>query len=178
MKTSVGKTKLEVALGDLTQIEVDAIALATGGDLLMKSAAAAAVERCGGTAIGREAVEQGPVALGQAVATAGHGLAAGAVVHVALYRPGERTDADLIAEATYNALACADRRGARSFALPPLGAGVGGVRVQRCADLMVERVELYLEDHPKTKLRHIIFLAPDDAAKAAFQHALVGMRRV
>lgn len=178
MKTSVGKTKLEVALGDLTQLEVGAVVVATGVDLLMKTGLAGIVKNCGGTAIEREAVEQGPGELGKAVVTAGHGIAAEWVIHAVLYRPEGGTDADLIAEATYDVLVCAERKGLFSIALPPIGVGTGGVRMQRCADLIVEKVALYLEDNPKTKLRHIIFFAQDGAARAAFQHTLVGMRRV
>lgn len=178
MKTSVGRTKLEVALGDITQLEIDAVATSANAELVMDAGVSGAVKRAGGEAIEREAMLQGPIEPGQAVATAGHALTADWVIHAAVMGADRRTDSDLVARAVYSALACAERCRARSLALPAFGVGVGGVRVQQCASVMIDEVVRYLEDHPRTGLRRIVFVAHDDVAKAAFQHALAGVRRV
>ncbi len=177
MKTSVGRTKLEVALGDITQLEIDAVATAANTELVMDAGVSGAVKRVGGEAIEREAMLQGSIEPGQAVATGGHALTANRVIHAAVMGADRRTDVDLIAKAAYNALDCAEHSGVRTLALPAFGAGAGGVRIYLCASAMIDAVARYLEDHPRTRLRHIVFVAHDDVAKAAFQHALVGMRR-
>ena len=48
MKTSVGKTKLEIAVGDITQLEVDAVVAPASVELWMDHGVAAAIKAAGG----------------------------------------------------------------------------------------------------------------------------------
>ena len=93
MKTSVGKTKLELANGDITELEVDAIVAPASTELWMDHGVAAAIKRVGGEAVEKEAVLQGPVQVGEAVVTTGHDLKARWVIHVALTDAGPTADA-------------------------------------------------------------------------------------
>ena len=177
MKTSVGKTKLEIASGDITELEVDAIANAANNELWMGSGVAGAIKRAGGEAIETEAMLQGPIEVGAAVVTTGHDLKARWVVHAAVMGQDLKTDANTIAKATYSALDCAERAHARSLAMPAFGTGVGGFPLYQCASIMTAETVRYLKDHPGTGLRHVMFSVYNDAARAAFQHALAGISR-
>jgi O-acetyl-ADP-ribose deacetylase (regulator of RNase III) len=177
MKTSVGKTKLELASGDITQLEVDAIATPASTELWMDHGVAAAIKRAGGEAVEKEAVLQGPVQLGEAIVTTGHDLKARWVLHVALTEGGPRADANGIAKATRAVLGAAERAHARSVALPSFGTGGGGVPLYQCASVMVAETVAYLKEHPRTALRHVMFSVYDDAARVAFKNALVGVSR-
>ncbi len=177
MKTSVNKTKLEIASGDITQLEVDAIATPASTELWMDHGVAAAIKRAGGEAVEKEAVLQGPIQVGETVITTGHDLAARWVLHVALTEGGPRADANGIAKATRAILAAAERAHARSVALPSFGTGGGGVPLYQCASVMVTETVAYLKEHPRTALRHVMFSVYDDAARAAFKNALVGVSR-
>jgi O-acetyl-ADP-ribose deacetylase (regulator of RNase III) len=126
MKTSVGKTTLEIASGDITELDVDAIANAANNELWMGAGVAGAIKRVGGEAIEKEAMLQGPIEIGAAIATTGHDLKARWVIHAAVMGPDLRTNANSVAKATYSALGCADRCHARSIAVPAFGTGVGG----------------------------------------------------
>ncbi len=95
MKTSVGKTKLEIASGDITELEVDAIANAANNELWMGAGVAGAIKRAGGEAIEKEAMLQGPIEVGAAVVTTGHDLKARWVVHAAVMGPDLKTDANI-----------------------------------------------------------------------------------
>jgi O-acetyl-ADP-ribose deacetylase (regulator of RNase III) len=178
MKTSVGKTKLEIASGDITQLEVDAIANAANTELWMGSGVAGAIKRAGGEAIEVEAMLQGPIQVGEAVATTGHGLKARWVVHAAVMGQDLQTNANAIAKATRSALDCAVRCQARSIAIPAFGTGVGGFPLYQCASIMVGETVAYLKEHPHTSLRHIMFSVYSDAARAAFKNALAGSSRL
>jgi O-acetyl-ADP-ribose deacetylase (regulator of RNase III) len=178
MKTSVGKTKIEVASGDITQLEVDALVAPTGTELWMDHGVAAAIKRAGGEAIEKEAVLQGPVQVGEAVVTTGHGLKARWVIHVALTQAGPTADAGLVTAATRAALAAAERAHARSVALPAFGTGACGFPVYQCSSLMVAEVVAYLREHPRTALRHVMLSVYDDGARAAFKNALAGASRI
>ncbi len=178
MKTSVGKTRLEIAPGDITELPVDAIVNAAGTDLRMEAGVAGALKRVFGEGVEREALAMGPIGLGEAVATttADHPQVQW-IVHAAVTGPDGRTDANTIARATYNALAVADRCHARSVAMPAFGTGVGGFPLYQCASIMLTEVVRYLREHPRTALRRIVFSTYTDAAKAAFKNAMAGISR-
>jgi O-acetyl-ADP-ribose deacetylase len=177
MKTSVGKTKVELASGDITQLEVDAIATPAGTELWMDHGVAAAIKRAGGEAVEKEAVLQGPVEVGETVITTGHDLKARWVLHVALGAGAPVADAGGVSRATRSILGAAERCHARSVALPSLGTGGGGLPLYQCASIMVTETFAYLKEHPRTGLRHVMFSVYDDAARAAFKNALVGVSR-
>lgn len=180
MKTSVGKTKLEIASGDITQFEVDAVVAPAAADLWMDHGVAAAIKRTGGDAIEKEAVLQGPVKVGEAVITTGHDLKARWVIHTAVSQTYPSTDANAgaITTATRASLAAAERAHSRSVALPAFGTGACGFPLYQCSSLMVAETVAYLKEHPNTALRHIMFAVYDDAARAAFKNALVGIGRI
>lgn len=177
MKTSVGKTAIEIVGGDITNLDVDAITNAANTELWMGSGVAGAIKRAGGEAIEAEAMRQGPIQVGQAVVTAGHGLAARWVIHAAVMGRDLQTNASAIAAATAATLALADARKIRSLALPAFGTGVGGHPLYDCARIMLDEVVRYLSSHPKTRLQLVVFSAYDAASKAAFTHAMTGIER-
>jgi O-acetyl-ADP-ribose deacetylase (regulator of RNase III) len=178
MKTSVGKTKLELANGDITELEVDAIVAPASTELWMDHGVAAAIKRAGGEAVEKEAVLQGPVKIGEAVVTTGHDLKARWVIHVALTDAGPTADAGAVTAATSAALAAAERAHARSVALPALGTGACEFPLYQCASLMVGEVVAYLKAHPRTALRHVMLSVYDDASRAAFKNAMAGISRI
>ena len=61
--------QIEVVEGDITALDVDAIANAANDRLWMGAGVAGAIKRAGGDEIERQAVALGPIALGDAVAT-------------------------------------------------------------------------------------------------------------
>ncbi len=176
MKTTVGKTVLEVVTGDIAALDVAAIANAANNELWMGAGVAGAIKRVGGVEIEHEAMRRGPIAVGDAVATAAGALRATWVIHAAVMGHDLSTSADLIAAATTRTLEVADRLGARSLGLPAFGTGVGGFPIYSCAEIMIERVRAYLAERP-TSLRRIVFCAYGEVGEAAFKHALSGATR-
>jgi O-acetyl-ADP-ribose deacetylase len=178
MKTSIGRTYLEIVPGDITELPVDAIVNAASTDLHMGAGVAGAIKRVFGDGVEREALALGPIEIGAAVATttADHPTVQW-IVHAAVMGTDRRTDAGAIAAATRSALDAADRCHARSVALPAFGTGVGGFPLYQCASIMLAETVRYLKDHPRTGLRRIVFATYGDAAKAAFKNAMAGVSR-
>src|SRR5947209_10275437 len=129
---------IEVLEVDITTLEVDAIANAANTELRHGGGVAGAIARAGGEAINRESREQGPIDLGQAVATSGGEMPCRWVIHAATMQLGGPTSADIIRRATASTLRVADELGAKSLALVAFGTGVGGFPVERAADIEVE----------------------------------------
>jgi O-acetyl-ADP-ribose deacetylase (regulator of RNase III) len=160
--------ELEVAEGDITALEVDAIANAANNHLWMGAGVAGAIRRAGGEEIEREAVALGPIEVGDAVATSAGRLRARYVVHGAVMGQDLRTSGELIERTTRRCLEVADGLGCASLALPAFGTGVGGFPLEDCARLMVGVVRGY---EAKT-LRRVVFAVFGAEAADAFTAAV------
>jgi O-acetyl-ADP-ribose deacetylase len=160
--------ELEVVEGDISALEVDAIANAANDRLWMGAGVAGAIKRAGGDEIEREAVDKGPITIGEAVATGAGRLAARWVVHAAVMGQDLRTSAEAIAGATRSTLEVADELEAESLALPAFGTGVGGFPLDECARLMVAEARAY---EPRS-LRRVVFAVYGADAETAFRNAL------
>jgi O-acetyl-ADP-ribose deacetylase (regulator of RNase III) len=164
----VAELDLSVALGDITALDVDAIANAANNHLWMGTGVAGAIKRAGGDEIEREAVAKGPIDVGEAVATGGGRLAARWVIHGAVMGQDLRTNAELVRRTTESCLRVADELGAESLALPAFGTGVGGFPLEECAEIMVTVVR----GHRQSSLKRVVFAVFGDEAASVFREAL------
>jgi O-acetyl-ADP-ribose deacetylase (regulator of RNase III) len=160
--------ELEVIEGDIAAMVVDAVANAANNHLWMGAGVAGALKRAGGEEIEREAMAQGPIEVGEAVATAAGRLPARWVVHAAVMGQDLATSADAIRRATRRTLEVADELGAESLALPAFGTGVGGFPLEECARIMVAETRAF----EGRALRRVVFAVYGAGAEAAFRSAL------
>jgi O-acetyl-ADP-ribose deacetylase (regulator of RNase III) len=159
---------LEVVEGDITELEVDAIANAANNELWMGAGVAGAIKRAGGAEIEQEAVARAPIALGQAIATGAGNLRATHVVHAAVMGQDLQTSAELVSQATRRTLEVADELGAHSLAMPAFGTGVGGFPIERCAELMVTEARAF----EPANLERVVFAVFGHDAEHAFRAAV------
>lgn len=155
--------ELELAQGDITTFEVDAIVNAANHSLLGGGGVDGAIHRRGGTAILAECkqirADRYPDGLptGESVATTGGDLPARHVIHTVGPTWAKTKDkSDLLASCYRTSLAVADEIGARTLAYPLVSAGVyrwpkdDAVRIAaatlRATPTRVERVTLVLFD--------------------------------
>jgi O-acetyl-ADP-ribose deacetylase len=161
---------IEALEGDITTLEVDAIANAANTRLLHGGGVAAAIARAGGPAVEEESRAAAPIGLGEAVETTGGDMPCRWVIHAATMELGGPTSADIIRRATASTLARADELGARSLALVAFGTGVGGFPLDEAARIEVEEVRRHLE--AGSQLERIVFAVHGEPARAAFQAAI------
>jgi O-acetyl-ADP-ribose deacetylase len=159
--------KLEVIDGDVTALEVDAIANAANTELKHGGGVAAAISRAGGPAVQRESDEKAPIGLGEAVETTAGDMPARFVIHAATMELGGPTSAEIIERATRSTLAKAEELGCRSLALVAFGTGVGGFPLEEAARIMVGAAR----EH-EGSLERIVFAVRGDEAMRAFEAAL------
>lgn len=162
-----------VVEGDITCLEVDAIANAANDRLWMGSGVAGAITRAGGEEIEREAVAKGPIPLGDAVATGAGRLPARYVIHGAVMGQDLRTSAELVRRTTESCLELADELGLGSLALPAFGTGVGGFPLAGCARIMIDAVR----GHEPRALERVVLCVFGPEAERAFREALTGPGR-
>jgi O-acetyl-ADP-ribose deacetylase len=165
--------EIEVREGDITKLEVDAIANAANTDLRHGGGVAGAIVRAGGREIQEESDRVSPIELGGAVATGAGTLPARWVIHAATMHLGGPTSAAVIREATASALRVADELGARSLGLVAFGTGVGGFAVTDAARIEVEEVRRHLAGG-ESGLEAVVFCLRGAEARAAFETAVSG----
>ncbi|MGI8784367.1 MAG: macro domain-containing protein [Acidobacteriota bacterium] len=165
---SASNLQVDLVQGDITEAATDAIVNAANNHFWMGAGVSGAIRRKGGEQVEREAVAQGPVRIGQAVATSAGNLPHRHVLHAAVMGQDLVTSEDLIREATRNVLALADRLQLQSIALPAFGTGVGGFPLPACARAMIEEVRRF----PALYLRKVVFVLFDATAFEAFQNEL------
>jgi len=162
--------EIEVYLGDITRLELDALVNAANNHLWMGAGVAGAIKRAGGSQIEDEAVSKGPIPVGQAVVTGAGRLKAGYIIHAAVMGLDLATDAEKIRQATRNSLLRADEIGITSLAFPALGTGVGGFSPGECARIMIGEVLTYSAE--KTGLKKVVFALFNEKAYRVFKQEL------
>jgi O-acetyl-ADP-ribose deacetylase (regulator of RNase III) len=156
--------------GDITKLEVDAIANAANTDLAHGGGVAGAISRAGGPDVQRESDARAPIGLGEAVETTAGAMPARWVIHAATMELGGPTSEAIIRRATAATLRKADELGARSLALVAFGTGVGRFPLADAARVEVEEVRRHLEGG--SGLERVVFAVHGEAARAAFEAAL------
>ena len=161
---------IEVLDGDVTALEVDAIANAANTRLRHGGGVAGAISRAGGPAVQRESDERAPIGLGEAVETTAGEMPCRWVIHAATMELGGPTSAEIVRRATASTLRRADELGARSLALVAFGTGVGGFPLDEAARIEVEEVRRHLD--AGGALSRVVFAVRGEEARAAFERAL------
>ena len=132
-----GPIEIDVWQGEIAELEVDALVVGASESLFMTAGASASVKRRGGHEIEQAAVQQGPIAPGNAVATGGGSLAAPYVIHAVAVghdRVGDRAQMEAAIRA---ALAFAGPLQLHRIAIALLGVEHGAVDVDRAAEVLV-----------------------------------------
>lgn len=138
--------KIKVLKGDLTEINTDAIVNPANSLGYMGGGVAGAIKRKGGEEIEKEAVEKAPIPVGKAIATTPGRLKCRYVIHApTMERPAMRIGVDNVEKATRAAFELAKNMKLKSIALPGMGTGVGGVKEEDAARVMMDVAKDYVE---------------------------------
>jgi len=164
--------EIEAVVGDITRIDAEAIVNAANSHLWMGGGVAGAIKRAAGSIVEQEAVAQGPIQPGEAVATSAGALPPPIrwVIHAATMGPDLQTSEDLVRQATASALAKAAEIGATSIAIPAMGTGVGRFPIERAAQVMVEEARKAAASGGS--IGRIVFVLRDESARQLFERAI------
>lgn len=147
--------------GDITEEEVDAIVNAANSALVLGAGVAGAIREKGGPAIQAECDAIGPIAVGDAAVTGAGRLRARFVIHAAGMPPGGSASAESVRSCVRRSLELAAERGCRTLAIPALGAGIGGLSAQRCAEILLEEAQAHLAaETPLEEIRFVLYGEP------------------
>jgi len=170
------KAKIDLSLGDITQLEVDVIVNSANTDLILGSGVSGEIGRKGGDVIQEACDAIQSVPLGGAVETPGGALTAAHVIHAASVEVGRFAKEKNVAKATRSALVRADQLKAKTIAFPAVGTGAAGFPVHRCARVMLDVVARHLSGGSKLERVHIVLF--DDEMLDTFREAFGKMGEV
>ena len=163
---------IHVALGDITQLTVDAIVNPANSLGIMENGVARTIKVEGGESIEGETRAAAPVAVGAAVVTGAGELWCKAVIHApTMEQPGMKIGVENVRRATRAALLAAARLGIAVLAIPGMGTGLGGVDPADAARAMVDELRAHKMPHPSTiwliATNHDMIYAFEDALRLA-----------
>lgn len=159
--------KIVLQVGDLTEMDVDAVVNAANNDLRLGGGVAGAIRRKGGDAIQRECDQIGSIPVGGAAITGGGRLKARHVIHAASMQLGGQTTARALRSSTAHSLRIAAERGLKTIAFPAVGTGIAGFPMRECAEIMLKEVAEHLKG--KTSLDKVYFVLFDQPALDVFE---------
>jgi len=161
------KGRIVLREGDITEESVDAIVNAANSALKLGAGVAGAIRAKGGPSIQEECDAHGPVRVGEAALTGAGDLRARFVIHAASMPPGGSASEDSVRSSMRRSLELAAERGCRTIAVPAIGAGIAGVPIQRCAEILIDEARRHLKG--ETSLEEIRFVLFGEQAYRIFE---------
>ena len=149
----IGKTKIRIVQGDITEQNTDAIVNAANSSLMGGGGVDGAIHRKGGPKILeeckriRENTWPDGLPTGKAVITTGGNLKARYVIHTVgpVWHGGKHGERELLAEAYKNSLKLAVSKGLKTIAFPFISTGAYSYPIEKASKIALKTVQEFLE---------------------------------
>lgn len=155
--------EIDVWLGEIAELEVDALIVPANESLFMTAGPAMAVKRLGGDVIELAAVEQGPINPGTAIATTGGRLAAPYVIHAVAVGHDLVADPARLDAALRAALAFCIPLQLRRVAIAGLGTERGAFTPEEAATILVGALRAHAAEHELPESAVFVLATPIEA---------------
>jgi O-acetyl-ADP-ribose deacetylase (regulator of RNase III) len=168
---------MRAILGDITQLDADAIVNAANASLLGGGGVDGAIHRAAGPALTEECRRLGGCEVGEAKLTGGHRLSARHVIHTVgpVWHGGAQGEERLLHRCYWNSLEIERRQGMRSVAFPCISTGAYGYPQEEAARVAVEAVAAHRAETGFSC--EVIFCCFSPVDLSVYEHELSGGRR-
>jgi O-acetyl-ADP-ribose deacetylase (regulator of RNase III) len=164
--------RIELAVGDITRLAVDAIVNAANSSLLGGGGVDGAIHRAAGPGLLAECRVLGGCPTGEARITGGHDLKARFVIHTVgpVWRGGDGNEDEFLARCYRASLALAAAHELRTIAFPAISTGVYGFPRPRACAIAVNETHRFLRTD--ATLERVIFISFDRETEALYRRQL------
>lgn len=170
MDLKVGRARLRLVQGDITEQATDAIVNAANPSLMGGGGVDGAIHRKGGPSILEECKKiraaEWPEGLptGRAVITSGGKLKARYVIHTVgpVWHGGSRREPELLADAYRNSLAVAVAKGLKTIAFPSISTGAYGYPIREASRTALRTIREFLEKEDKLDEVALVLFSQSD----------------
>jgi len=170
IEISIGKSKIKLVQGDITDQETEAVVNAANPSLMGGGGVDGAIHRKGGLKILEECKKirntEWPEGLptGKAVITSGGKLKARYVIHTVgpIWRGGNRDEPRLLSNAYWNSLELAVSKRLKTVAFPSISTGAYGYPAEKASRIALKTVKSFLEERDSLEeVRFVLFSNSD-----------------
>lgn len=142
--------RIEIVVGDITTLAVDAIVNAANSALSGGGGVDGAIHRAAGPELLAECRTLGRCPTGEARVTKGYRLPAKHVIHTVgpFWREGQANERELLASAYRTSLELAVAAGVTTIAFPSISTGIYGFPIKLAAPIALRTVSAFLATHP------------------------------
>src|SRR5438093_9613258 len=164
--------KIEIARGDITKLDVDAIVNAANTTLLGGGGVDGAIHRAAGTELLAECRTLGGCRPGEAKITRGYGLPARFVIHTVgpVWRGGEGNEPEILANCYSSSLQLAVENGIKTIAFPAISCGAYRYPISEAAQIALGTTREFLAN--TDNIDKLIFVAMNDQILEAYRRLL------
>ena len=168
--------RIEVMLGDITVLDVDAIVNAANSGLMGGGGVDGAIHSAAGPDLLKECKQivaqrhpEIPCPPGDAVITNAGNLLAKRVIHTVgpIWRGGTQGEPELLASCYRKSLLLAEEAGLKSIVFPNISTGVYGYPKEKAAEVAIDAIQRTLPETPGIK--RVVFVCFDKENYALFE---------
>ena len=164
--------KIEIARGDITKLDVDAIVNAANTTLLGGGGVDGAIHRAAGTELLAECRTLGGCQPGEAKITRGYRLPARFVIHTVgpVWRGGERDEPEILANCYRSSLQLAVENEIKTIAFPAISCGAYGYPIPEAAQIAVKTTRNFFAT--EDRIDKVIFVLSGQGIYDAYRQLL------